>query len=94
MRLCNSDVYIIVHQKDTDKIFSFTSDEEGFTLEKISALVLRDVQQGACLKKNKKYDGTDFHQVKKNIEEIQRINNAAHAKREKLPGQLMQERNN
>ena len=43
VRGCNSDVFIIVHQRTTDKIFSFTSDSD-FTLEKISTLVLRDVQ--------------------------------------------------
>jgi sulfur transfer protein SufE len=26
VRYCNSDVFIIVHNKDSDKIFSFTSD--------------------------------------------------------------------
>jgi len=43
VRHCNSEVFIIVYSKDTDKLFSFTSDDH-FNLEKISTLVLRDVQ--------------------------------------------------
>jgi len=31
VRFCNSDVFIIVHHKDSNKIFSFTSQRE-FTL--------------------------------------------------------------
>lgn len=69
VRSCNSDVFIIVHQKDTNKIFSFTSDKD-FDLERISTLVLRDVQQGIYLKKNMMYKTTDFDLVKRNIEQI------------------------
>ena len=43
VRYCNSEVFIIVHNLDNDKIFSFTSDKD-FNLEKISTLVLRDCQ--------------------------------------------------
>ena len=43
VKFCQSDVFILVHHKESDKIFSFSSDP-GFTLEKISTLVLRDVQ--------------------------------------------------
>ena len=35
VRNCNSEVFIIVHNKDSDKIFSFTSDEK-FNLERIT----------------------------------------------------------
>jgi len=62
-----------VHHKDSNKIFSFTS-EPGFTLERISTLVLRDVQQASFLKKTKKFETTDFDMVKRNIEQIQNIN--------------------
>ena len=43
VRYCNSEVFIIVHNKDSDKIFSFTSDEK-FNLERITHLVLRDIR--------------------------------------------------
>ena len=92
VRSCNSDVFIIVHHKDTDKIFSFTSDR-GFTLERISTLVLRDVQQGASLKKNKQYEETDFLQVKRNVEEMERINKQF-AKNKETPAQLIENLNN
>ena len=62
VRGCQSDVFIIVHQKTTDKIFSFTSDQE-FTLEKISGLILRDVERSNYLKKNKKYHDVNFEEV-------------------------------
>ena len=71
---CNSEVFIIVHNKDTDKLFSFTSDRQ-FNLEKISELVLRDVHQGAVLKKTKKFESENFEAIKNNIMKIQSINN-------------------
>lgn len=74
VKSCNSDVFVLVHQKDTDKIFSFSS-HRNFDLEKISELVLRDVQQGLYLKKNAMYKDTDFDRVKRNVEEMQRYRN-------------------
>ena len=73
VRYCNSEVFIIVHNLDSDKIFSFTSDKD-FDLEKISDLVLRDCQQGALLNKNRKFENVDFDKVKHNITQIQNIN--------------------
>ena len=61
-----------MHNKDTDKLFSFTSDV-SFNLEKVSGLVLRDVQQGAFLDKNKKFADEDFEKIKQNIMQIQEI---------------------
>ena len=61
-----------MHNKDTDKLFSFTSDV-SFNLEKVSGLVLRDVQQGAFLDKNKKFVDEDFEKIKQNIMQIQEI---------------------
>jgi hypothetical protein len=62
-----------VHNQDSDKIFSFTSDKT-FNLEKISSLVLRDVQQAAFLHKNKKFTDEDFDKIMQNIKQIQKIN--------------------
>ena len=89
---CNSQVFIIVHNSDTDKMFSFTSDEK-FNLEKISRLVLRDVQQGAFLHKNKKFVEEDFEQIKNNIMQIQEINNNYDAN-ETLPQEIIERENN
>lgn len=69
VKYCNSEVFIIVHKKDSDKIFSFTSDKT-FNLEKISTLVLRDVQQSAILQKNKKFQTEDFDKIMSNIKQI------------------------
>jgi hypothetical protein len=74
VRCCNSECFIIVHNKDSDKIFSFTSDKK-FNLEKISTLVVRDVAQGSLLHKNKKFVDEDFEKIKSNIMMIQTINN-------------------
>ena len=76
VRYCNSEVFIIVHNLDSDKIFSFTSDKD-FDLEKISDLVLRDCQQGALLNKNRKFENVDFEKVKRNITQIQKLNSMA-----------------
>ena len=73
VRHCNSEVFIIVHNNDTEKLFSFTSDRE-FNLEKISDLVLRDVQEGALLKKTKKFKGENFENIKNNLTAIKKIN--------------------
>jgi len=51
VRKCNSEVFIMVHHKDSDRLFSFTSDIK-FNLEKISELVLRDCKKGSLLTKN------------------------------------------
>ena len=72
VKYCNSDVFIIVHQKDNDKIFSFSSAQD-FNLEKISALVLRDVQSNAYLKKFRKFEDTDFEKVNQNVVDTQRL---------------------
>ena len=72
VRQCNSDCYVIVHHKDSDKIFSFTSGRD-FTLEKIAGLVLRDVQQGQSLKKNQKYNAVNWQQVNASVAQIKRL---------------------
>ena len=72
VKSCNSEVFIIVHNKDSDKIFSFTSDIQ-FNLEKISELVLRDIRQSAILQKNKKCEGENFEQIRNNIAEIEKV---------------------
>jgi pyruvate-formate lyase-activating enzyme len=73
VRYCNTEVFIIVHNKDSNKLFSFTSDKT-FNLGKISDLVLRDIKQNAVLQKNKKFEGEDFDRIRKNINEIERVN--------------------
>ena len=73
-------------------MFSFTSDDK-FNLEKISRLVLRDVQQGAFLHKNKKFVEEDFEQIKKNICQIQEINNN-YDPNETLPQEIIERENN
>ena len=90
-RYCNSDVFIIVHNKDSDKIFHYMS-EKAFNLEKIANLIHRDVIQGAALHKNRKFEDVDFEKVKRNINEIGKIN-ALYGPNETRPAELMQQKN-
>lgn len=54
-----SDVFIVIHNKEIDKIYSHSTSKD-FSLEKITALILREVQTGAFLKKNQIHEQTDF----------------------------------
>ena len=68
----NSDVFIVVHNKDTDKFFSFTSHKD-FNLQKISSRLLKDLQTASFLKKNQKFETEDFDTIFHNIKEITNI---------------------
>jgi len=71
-QFCNSQVFISIFNNETGKIFSFTSHEE-FNLEKITELVLRDVQYGATLNKNKKFLEEDFEKIKGNLKNMNQM---------------------
>ena len=49
-KCCNADVFVCVHHKNTDKIFSYTTSQD-FKLEEISDLILREVRDAAFLKR-------------------------------------------
>ena len=91
MRYCNSDVFILVHNKDSDKIFHYMSDKD-FNLERIAALVHRDVIHGAALHKNREFEEVDFEKVKRYIEDIAKVN-AQFDPNETTPGELIQRKN-
>ena len=42
-KLCASDIFILVHKKDSDNIFSYSTDHK-FDLSRVSQLVMRDVE--------------------------------------------------
>ena len=92
MRYCNSDVFIIVHNKDSDKIFSYTS-EKKFNLEAITSLILRDVIHGACLHKNRKFEDVNFEKVRRNIEEIANIESLFDKQNDTMPADIVQRKN-
>lgn len=71
-QFCNSQVFISIFNNETGKIFSFTSHDQ-FNLEKISQLVLRDVQYGAGLNKNRKFLEQDFEKIKTNLQHVQEL---------------------
>jgi len=75
-QFCNSQVFISIFNNETGKIFSFTSHEE-FNLEKITQLVLRDVQFGASLNKNKKFLEENFENIKTNLKSMQDLETSA-----------------
>ena len=41
-KYCNTDVFIVVHNKDSDKLFSY-SNSPDFNLKAVTDLILRDV---------------------------------------------------
>jgi hypothetical protein len=75
-QFCNSQVFISIFNNETGKIFSFTSHEE-FNLEKITQLVLRDVQFGASLNKNKKFLEEDFEKIRTSLKTMQDLETSA-----------------
>lgn len=67
-----ANVFIAIHQKESDKIYTFTNDN-NYSLERVSDLIRRDVCSGAFLKKNRAFEETDFQHVKQNIKVIEKI---------------------
>lgn len=61
VRNCNTDVFVVLHNKNIDEIFSYTSDN-SFDLVKISELLLREVIQGRY------QNNTDILKLSRNIE--------------------------
>lgn len=55
----NCDVFITIHYKDNDKIYTYANDQ-NFTIGKVSELILRDMTTSAFLNKNKKFEDVDF----------------------------------
>ena len=39
---CNTDVFIVVHNKDSDKLFSYSNSDQ-FDIQAVTDLILRDV---------------------------------------------------
>ena len=60
---CSCDVFIVVHHKESNKIYTYQNDER-FSLERVSGLILKDVRERGFLNKNKKFEETDFTTVK------------------------------
>lgn len=72
-RQSNCEVFFVIHHKELDKVFTYTSSEKDFPLERATYLILRDVQASAFLNKNKKFEETDFEQVRKNVKQYTQI---------------------
>ena len=60
-----------------DKIYTHTTNKT-FTLQRISELILKDVQEGAFLKKNNKFEDMDWNQINRNVENIASVGQAKH----------------
>lgn len=52
-----------------NKIYTHTTNKT-FTLQRITELILKDVQEGAFLKKNNKFEDMDWDQINRNVENI------------------------
>jgi len=62
----HSDVFIVIHNKDTDRISSHTTDLE-FDLTKIAKLVKKDVEDRVSSKKVESYLKIDFNQLSSTV---------------------------
>ena len=65
---CNTDIFIVAYNNDTNNLFTFQSDAK-FNLEKISELILKDVQNGSLFR-NQKFIDEDFEKVKTNVKQM------------------------
>ena len=70
------DIFITIHYKDNDKIYTYANDEK-FTIDRVSDLILRDMSTGAFLNKNKKFEDVDFDKVKRNIKNMSNMDSNA-----------------
>ena len=70
------DIFITIHYKDNDKIYTYANDQ-NFTIDKVSDLILRDMSTGAFLNKNKKFEDVDFDKVKRNISKMSNMDSNA-----------------
>ena len=68
------EVFMIIHNKKSDRSFSYTSDTY-YTLEKISELVLKEAKQAQMWDKLSKFMNTDFSLVAKNMAQTKAIRN-------------------
>jgi hypothetical protein len=59
VRKFDSDIFIIIHHKEGDKIYTYQNKKE-FSLERITDLIQRDLKRCSFLKKNEKFKDSEF----------------------------------
>jgi len=73
MKQCDCDIFIVVHHHQHDKIYSYTSSETNFSIDRVSKLILKEMQSAAFLNKNKKFEEVNFPELKADIEKINEL---------------------
>jgi hypothetical protein len=48
VRKCLSECFIVIYNKESEKTFSFTTNQ-SFNLEEVTSLIYKDVKEGALL---------------------------------------------
>ena len=81
---CNSDVFIVIHNKENNKIFSYTSDPM-FNLEVVSELILKEVKKGAYLHKNQVFASQNFEKVYQDISTINELTSSFNSNETSMP---------
>ena len=64
------DVFIVVHHRKQDKIYSYTTDETNFSIDRVCHLVLHEMQSSGFLNKNKMYENVNFKNIQAQMEEM------------------------
>ena len=68
VRTNECDVFVVLHHKQQDRIYSYSSNEIDFTIEKVTKLILNELHLGSDLDRNKKFTEVNFLQVKRDLE--------------------------
>jgi hypothetical protein len=78
-KLCDCELFILIHNKITDKIFSYNSDP-SFDLVRVTDLILKDIhkeklqgKKAETRKKRSQYKKINFTQSNENIQKIMEI---------------------
>ena len=66
-KYCNSDVFIVIHKHDTDRVFSFTTNQ-NFELSQVAKLLHKDVNDRVQVRKIQKFFQPEIAQINHRIE--------------------------
>lgn len=65
-KTCNAQLFIAIYKVEDEKMYTYQTDNE-FNLQRVTELILNDVQTGAFLNKNKKFEDVDFEMTRHNL---------------------------
>ena len=68
------DVFVVIHKKNDDKVYSYSSDETNFSLDSVCTLLLKDLARNRLLNKNKKFKDIDSTKINNFADEFRKLN--------------------